>query len=94
MVTKNRPELTLAILLMAVLCLEAKTEFTVYCPAEMLKWDDARQYCKVNHIDLVTLDMVDLDNLTGLLEKSLFPVWVGLHEDPEQHSVWKWINVK
>ncbi|XP_017265398.1 uncharacterized protein LOC108232267 [Kryptolebias marmoratus] len=90
----SQTELTLVILVTA-LCVEAKPEFTVYYPAKMLKWDDARQYCKKNHIDLVTLDMADLDKLMDWLVKNdLFPVWVGLHEDPEQQLVWKWINVK
>lgn len=92
---KIRPELTLVILLVTAFCLEAKTEFTVYCPAKKLKWDDARQYCKENHVDMVSPEMVDLDNFIDWLEeKDLLPVWVGLHQDPEQPLVWKWINIK
>lgn len=91
---KNRPELTLVILLMTVFCLEA-IEFTVYCPGKKLKWDDARQYCKENYIDMVSSEMVNLVNFIDWLEGNHFlPVWVGLHKDPEEPLAWKWIDVK
>ncbi|MEQ2281316.1 hypothetical protein AMECASPLE_028981 [Ameca splendens] len=31
---------------------------------------------------------------TGLNEKLYSEVWIGLHQDPKQPLVWRWINVK
>uniref|UniRef100_A0A3Q2PNV4 C-type lectin domain-containing protein n=1 Tax=Fundulus heteroclitus TaxID=8078 RepID=A0A3Q2PNV4_FUNHE len=92
---KGRSELLLLLLSMAVLGLKARIQLTIYFPAEKLTWDEARQYCQDNHIDMVTWDKIDPELLTKWLEeKGLDDVWIGLHEDPEQQSAWKWINVK
>ncbi|XP_017265395.2 uncharacterized protein LOC108232264 [Kryptolebias marmoratus] len=91
---KSHPELALIILLMAVFWLEAEVEILVYSPNEELGWDDARKYCRENYIDLVTgnIEAIDLADLGG--GEYYAPMWIGLREDPDQSSVWKWINIK
>lgn len=92
---ESHPELMLFILSMAVLWLEAKINVTLHLSSQKLPWYEARAYCQKNYIDMVTWDIIDKDGLTKWLhERNLHEVWIGLHEDPEQPFVWRWINVK
>lgn len=93
---KSSAELTLSFLLIAALCLEAFViQLRVYHPAESMNWTDARQYCQKNHLDLVTFDLVNSLKLSHFLKEiSVEQVWIGLLRDPENDSVWKWINLK
>lgn len=93
----NKSELTLAFLLIAGPCLNALIiDKTVYCPYEKRTWLEARLYCQKNHVDLVTLNTVDAVWLAEwLLEIGVKrKVWIGLLRDPEQDSVWKWIDLR
>lgn len=92
---KSRPELALPFLLFAALHLEAAVlEKMFYCPAEKFNWTYARTYCQKNHVDLVTWNNVDQLWLSEwLVENEIKQVWIGLHRDSGNDSVWKWINV-
>lgn len=90
----NRPDLTAIFLLMVVIWLEAKVEILVHCPGQRLNWTDARNYCREQYIDMVTGTLVDTDLMDWFLAEGSYPLWVGLHEDAEQPSVWEWINLK
>ncbi|XP_027868982.1 macrophage mannose receptor 1-like [Xiphophorus couchianus] len=91
----GRPELMLLLLFNAALLMETTLLKTIYLISQELTWTDARQFCQKNHIDMITWDIVDPNLLTKWLqENELTAVWIGLHEDPEQQSVWRWINVK
>ncbi len=89
-------ELTLSFLLMAVLCLEAVIiQRSIHLPAEKMTWTDARLYCQKNHIDLITWSTFGISWFTDfLVENKIERVWIGLHRDPGNVSVWKWINLK
>lgn len=93
---KSSPELTLSLLLMAALYLEAFIlRKAVYCPPKNMTWPEARLYCQENYIDMVTLNAVDKSSLANYLIKiKVKQVWIGLLRDPENDSVWKWINLK
>ncbi|XP_043972919.1 macrophage mannose receptor 1-like [Gambusia affinis] len=87
--------LALLLLLSVVAWTEAEVEKTIFFPSQKLTWEKARQYCQKHHIDLVTWDTVDPNLLTTwLLEEGFINVWIGLHRDPEESLVWRWINVK
>lgn len=89
-------EFTLPFLLFAALCLGAavlKKNFVI--SSEAMNWTDARMYCQMNHTDLVTLNTVDEVLLAEqLLKGSSSLLWIGLHRDPANDSVWKWIDVE
>lgn len=60
-----------------------------------MTWTEARLYCQRNHIDLVTWKAVNKSWLAKfLVEIRVGQIWIGLLRDPENDSVWKWINVK
>ncbi|MED6261829.1 hypothetical protein ATANTOWER_010632 [Ataeniobius toweri] len=92
---KSRPELMLLFLFNAVIWMEARLQRTIYFPGLKLTWTEAREYCQNNYIDMFTWDTMNMNLLsTCLVKKKIRNVWIGLHEDPEQDSVWKFINVK
>ncbi|XP_051263596.1 macrophage mannose receptor 1-like [Dicentrarchus labrax] len=92
---KDSPELTLSLLLMAALCLEASIiRKSTYFSYKKMDWTEARLYCQENTKDMAILKTAR-SQLTELLrEENINQVWIGLHRDPEDESVWKWINVK
>lgn len=96
MENKSSPELTLSFLLMAALCSEAFIiERFIYVPSERMNWTDARLYCQRNHVDLVTWNIFPISFLANrLVKNNIKQVWIGLHRDHENVSVWKWINLK
>lgn len=96
MENRSSPELTLSILLMAALCSEAFViDRFIHLSSERMTWTDARLYCQKNHIDLVVWNIFNISRLADwLVEKKITNVWVGLRRDPENVSVWKWINLK
>ncbi|TDH12164.1 hypothetical protein EPR50_G00067940 [Perca flavescens] len=93
---KRSSELMLFCLFFAALCLKAfTTGITIYCPSQKLNWTDARLYCQRNHIDLVTWNVVNTSQLAKFLVGiKVQQAWIGLLRDPENATVWKWINVK
>ncbi|XP_014897065.1 macrophage mannose receptor 1-like [Poecilia latipinna] len=91
----GHPELLLLLLFNAAVQMETRLLLTIYLFSKELTWTDARQFCQTNHIDMITWDIVDPNLLTTWLQnQELTEIWIGLHEDPEQLSVWRWINVK
>ncbi|TNN22814.1 E-selectin [Liparis tanakae] len=67
---------------------------TVHCPPERLNWTEARRYCQENYRDLVTLDLVNSADVAQALKTArVGQAWIGLHRDPEDDRVWKWINL-
>ncbi|XP_065147401.1 putative C-type lectin domain family 20 member A [Paramisgurnus dabryanus] len=58
-----------------------------------LSWSDALSYCRLNHVDLVSVDSEEIQRwVSGLVKKASTPeVWLGL-----RHScalgVWFWMN--
>lgn len=94
---KIRRGFTLPFLLFAAVCLEAAVlQNHFYYPALKLTWTDARMYCRNNnYIDIVTWNIVDEKWLTKwLVDIEVRKIWIGLQRDPENDSVWKWIDVK
>ncbi|XP_054898311.1 macrophage mannose receptor 1-like [Poeciliopsis prolifica] len=92
---KGCSALMLLLLFNAVAWMEAEVQITIYFPPQKLTWEAAREYCQKYHIDMVTWNTVDPNLLTTwLLERGFTTVWIGLHEDPEESLVWRWINVK
>lgn len=90
---KSSPGLILCCFLATVFHLEAKLEITVYMPGNEKSWDDARQYCQYNYIDMVSSNTVNLDDLADWLEKKkVNDVWIGLHQDLD--LAWRWIDVR
>ncbi|TNN36703.1 hypothetical protein EYF80_053138 [Liparis tanakae] len=87
--------LTFSLLLVAARCVDAFTiRMTVHCPPEKLNWAEARRYCQENYRDLVTLDLVNTVNATQAMNNAgVGQAWIGLHRDPEDDRVWKWINL-
>ncbi|XP_054898136.1 lymphocyte antigen 75-like [Poeciliopsis prolifica] len=91
----SRPELMLLLLFNAALQTETRLIKTISFMSQQLTWTDARQFCQTNFVDMITWDIINPTLLTTLLQQvELTEVWVGLHADPEQQSVWRWINVK
>lgn len=85
----------LLLLFNAALQMETTLQKTIYFFSQQLTWTEARKFCQTNHIDMITWDIIDPDLLTTWLkDEKLTEVWIGLHKDPEQQSVWRWINVK
>ncbi|TNN22020.1 hypothetical protein EYF80_067867 [Liparis tanakae] len=65
---------------------------TAHCPPERLNWTEARRYCRENYRDLVTLDLVNSADVAQALKTAgVGQAWIGLHRDPEDDRVWKWI---
>ncbi|TNN36706.1 Macrophage mannose receptor 1 [Liparis tanakae] len=87
--------LTFSLLLVAARCVDAFTiRMTVHCPPEKLNWAEARRYCQENYRDLVTLDLVNsVDVAQALTSAGVGQAWIGLHRDPEDDRVWKYINL-
>lgn len=92
----NKSELTLALLLIAALGLNALiTNMMCYLQSHEMTWLKARLYCQKNKIDMLTFKRVGKSWLANwMLEEEIPKVWLGLHRDPEQDSVWKWIDEK
>lgn len=88
--------LTLSLLLMAAVCMETfYLQMEHHYVTEGMTWTEARQYCQKNFIDLVTLNTVGESWLADWLTTyKVGQVWIGLLRDPEDDSVWKWINLK
>ncbi|XP_014897064.1 macrophage mannose receptor 1-like [Poecilia latipinna] len=87
--------LVLLLLFNVVAWIEAEVQKTIYFPSQKLTWDKARWYCQKYYIDMVTWDTVDPNLLTTwLIEEGFTNVWIGLHQDPEESLVWRWIDVK
>lgn len=93
---KKCNSLLLSFLLLAALRLETLVAgVTVHCPGQLMNWTEARQYCQEKYIDLVTWNTVNSGQLAEwLLEIGVKLIWIGLLRDPEQVSVWKWINLR
>ncbi|XP_072249427.1 lymphocyte antigen 75-like [Leuresthes tenuis] len=89
----SSPEFMLPLLLMTALCLEANVRITILSSSERLSWNDARLFCQKNHVDMVTWDIVGSDWLAKQFGDESNNFWIGLHRDPVQNNVWKWINV-
>lgn len=96
METGGASELHLFFLLTAALCLQATViKSSVHCPARTLDWAGARSFCQKNFIDLVTWDRVEPQWSAGfLMNTQAQNLWIGLHRDPENGSVWRWVDVK
>ncbi|CAK6954320.1 macrophage mannose receptor 1-like [Scomber scombrus] len=92
----NKSELTVALLLIAALCLNALITNTIgYLSGREMTWLKARLYCQKNHIDMLTFKRGSKLWLADwMLEKKIPKVWIGLLRDPEQDLVWKWIDEK
>ncbi|XP_071326301.1 secretory phospholipase A2 receptor-like [Trachinotus anak] len=93
---KSSPELTLSFLLIAALCLEALiVERFIYLSSNKMTWTEGRLFCQRKHIDLITWNLVNTVQMTTwLVEENVTQIWIGLRRDPEEDSLWKWINVK
>uniref|UniRef100_A0A8C7X8M5 C-type lectin domain-containing protein n=1 Tax=Oryzias sinensis TaxID=183150 RepID=A0A8C7X8M5_9TELE len=90
---KSSPGLILCCFLATVFHLEAKLEMTAYVRGNAKSWDDARQYCQQNYIDMVSWNTVNLDNLANWLNiNEMDEVWIGLHQDLD--LAWRWIDVR
>lgn len=60
-----------------------------------MTWQEARQYCQKNYIDMLTMKNANADWLAEwMLKYNIQKIWLGLLRDPEQDSVWKWIDRK
>ncbi|XP_067367492.1 macrophage mannose receptor 1-like [Channa argus] len=96
MENKSSIEFTLSFLLITALCLEAAIiERNLFSPAERMNWADARNYCQNNYIDLITWnEVVEPWLASWLLEVGVEQVWIGLHRDSKDSTVWRWINVE
>lgn len=91
---KSSPGLILCYFLASVLHLEAKLEVIVYLQKTGQSWDDARQDCQQNHVDMATWNTVNLDDVAEWLEENDYSaVWIGLHQDSQDFG-WRWINVR
>lgn len=93
---KGSSELTLCVLLMAALCFEAVIiKRMISYPSMTRNWTKARLYCQEKHIDLVTWNTASSFRLfKGLMQHETQRFWIGLFGDPENESIWKWINRK
>lgn len=92
--SKSCPDLMLLLTFSAVVGIEAGLHKSIYLVNQM-QWTEARQYCQMNYIDMVVWHTTDMDAVTEwLVGKDVSEVWLGLHQDPEQKLVWRWINVK
>ncbi|XP_047455224.1 lymphocyte antigen 75-like [Mugil cephalus] len=92
---KRIPELTLSLLLTAALCLGAKIQTLVYLPDVTLNWDDARQYCQREHVDLVTRTVVSVFPLVKVMTAAGVKIaWMGLHRRLDKPTVWKWVDLE
>lgn len=93
---KSSPALTLSLLVITALCLEASV-ISRYINISPVKrnWTEARSYCQRKHVDLITLEIVNMAFIGKWLDKEkVSQAWMGLHRDPLRHSVWKWINIQ
>lgn len=93
---KISSELTLCFLLMAALCFEAVIIKRMISYSSIVKdWTEARLHCQRKHIDLVTWNTAGSFRLfERLMQRETQRFWIGLFRDPENESVWKWINQK
>ncbi|KAM3590006.1 uncharacterized protein V6R79_001818 [Siganus canaliculatus] len=69
-------------------CVESHKKY--YYIKEKLSWDEAREYCRKNYIDLATVyDMKDVKTLrdTAAIQGE---AWIGLSRDPTYEGVWYW----
>ncbi|XP_041798306.1 macrophage mannose receptor 1-like [Chelmon rostratus] len=87
---KSSPELTLSLLLMAALYLEAFIlRKAVYCPPKNMTWPEARLYCQENYID-----MENSNNLATITQTNRADLnqtgWIGLYR--EAGETWSWIG--
>ncbi|XP_065148394.1 C-type mannose receptor 2-like [Paramisgurnus dabryanus] len=58
-----------------------------------LSWSDALSYCRLNHVDLVSVDSEEIQRwVSGLVKKASTPeVWLGLRHSCAM-GVWFWMN--
>lgn len=92
---KTISKLEFSFLIIAALCFEVLLiERTFHVPPVKKTWTEARLFCQKYHTDLITRKVMPDSSLAESLGSvHNDSVWIGLHRDPMNDSVWKWINV-
>ncbi|XP_027143037.1 macrophage mannose receptor 1-like [Larimichthys crocea] len=91
---KTNPALTVCLLLMAALSLEASLRKWVHSPYAINKWELARRHCLNHRVDLVTGSIMQEGWTKWLWKYGVSKFWIGLKRSPNNDSAWMDVNIK